>query len=64
MFGQIAQAGSSTCSIYNVFHVSLLQPAMNDPFLSQLNDDYQPPPKLVNGEAEYAVKEILEECEK
>jgi hypothetical protein len=37
---------------------------VNDPFLSQLNDNYQPPPKLVNGEAEYAVEEILEECEK
>jgi hypothetical protein len=47
-----------------VFHVSLLWPAANNLFPSQSNDDYQPPPKLVDGEAEYVVKEILEECKK
>jgi hypothetical protein len=50
--------------IYNMFYVSLLRPTMDDPFLSQSNGDYQPPPRLVNGEAEYLVEEILQECEK
>jgi hypothetical protein len=47
-----------------VFYISLLQPTVNNPFLSQLNNNYQPPPKLVNSEAEYTVKEILEEYKK
>jgi hypothetical protein len=50
--------------IYNMFYVSLLCPAMNDPFPSQSNGDYQLPPKLVNGEAEYLVKEVLQEYKK
>jgi hypothetical protein len=50
--------------IYNVFHISLLHPAIDDPFLSQSNGDYQPPPRLVNGEAKYLVKEILQEHKK
>jgi transposase InsO family protein len=50
--------------IHNVFHVSLLRPATDDPFPSQSNGDYQPPPRLVNGEAEYLVEEILQEREK
>jgi hypothetical protein len=50
--------------IHNVFYVSLLRPAANGPFPSQSNSDYQPPAKLVNGEEEYAVEEILQEREK
>jgi hypothetical protein len=50
--------------IYNMFHISLLRPAMDNPFLSQSNSDYQPPPKLVNGEAKYLVEEVLQEHKK
>jgi hypothetical protein len=42
-----------------MFYVSLLRPAIDDLFPSQSNGDYQPPPRLVNGEAKYLVKEIL-----
>ncbi|THC87386.1 hypothetical protein EYZ11_013167 [Aspergillus tanneri] len=47
--------------IHNVFHVMLLRPANSNPFPSQQNDDYQPPPQLVDGEEEYLVQEILDE---
>ncbi|KAF7174428.1 hypothetical protein CNMCM5623_007171 [Aspergillus felis] len=50
--------------VYNIFYVSLLRPAASDPFPSQVNNDYQPPLELVNGEAEYTVEEILKEREK
>jgi hypothetical protein len=50
--------------IYNVFHISLLCPTMDNPFLSQSNGDYQLPPRLVNSEAKYLVEEILQECKK
>jgi transposase InsO family protein len=50
--------------VHNVFHVSLLRPAASNPFPSQSNGDYQPPPVLIDGEAEYVVEEILQEREK
>ncbi|THC87391.1 hypothetical protein EYZ11_013163 [Aspergillus tanneri] len=46
--------------IHNVFHVSLLRPAADDPFPSQINDDYQPPPVMVDGVEEFGVTEILD----
>lgn len=46
--------------IHPVFHVDLLRPAANDPFPSQRNDDYQPPPTLVDGQEEYHVERILD----
>jgi hypothetical protein len=45
--------------IYPVFHVKLVRLAAIDPFPSQIMDDTQPPPLLVNGEEEYEVKHIL-----
>jgi transposase InsO family protein len=45
--------------IHPVFHVDLVRPAATDPFPSQIMDDTQPPPLLVNGEEEYEVERIL-----
>jgi hypothetical protein len=44
---------------YPVFHVNLVCPAAIDPFQSQIVDNTQPPPLLVNGEEEYEVERIL-----
>jgi hypothetical protein len=38
--------------------VDLLKRAENDPLPSQIRDDTQPPPLLVDGEPEYTIKEI------
>jgi hypothetical protein len=45
--------------IHPVFHVELVRPAATDPFPSQISDDTQPPPLLVDGEEEYEVEQIL-----
>ncbi|CEJ61941.1 hypothetical protein PMG11_03668 [Penicillium brasilianum] len=45
--------------IHPVFHIELVRPAATDPFPSQLVDDSQPPPLLVDGEEEYEVEQIL-----
>ncbi|OKP10450.1 hypothetical protein PENSUB_4119, partial [Penicillium subrubescens] len=45
--------------IHPVFHIELVRPAATDPFPSQLVDDSQPPPLLVDGEEEYDVEQIL-----
>jgi hypothetical protein len=45
--------------IHPVFHVELVRPAAIDPLPSQVVDDTQPPPLLVDGEEEYKVKCIL-----
>jgi hypothetical protein len=45
--------------VHPVFHVELIRPAASDPFPSQIVDDSQPPPVLVDGELEYEVEEIL-----
>ena len=47
--------------INNVFHVDRLRLASSDPFPSQSNDDAQPDPVLVNGEAESEVEKIMAE---
>jgi hypothetical protein len=44
--------------IYFRFHVDLLKRAEDDPFSSQIRDDTQLPPLLVDGEPEYTIKEI------
>jgi hypothetical protein len=45
--------------IHPVFHVNLVCLAATDPLLSQIIDNTQPPPLLVNREEEYKVKHIL-----
>jgi hypothetical protein len=44
--------------IYPKFHVDLLKRAENDPFSSQIRDDTQPPPLLIDGEPEYIIEKI------
>jgi hypothetical protein len=45
--------------IHLVFHVKLVCPAAMDPFLTQIVDNTQPPPLLINREEEFKVKRIL-----
>lgn len=46
--------------IYNRFHVSLLHPASNNPFPSQVTDDERPPPIVdEGGDEEWGVEKIL-----
>jgi hypothetical protein len=44
--------------IHPGFHVNLLKRAKNDLFPSQIRDNTQPPPLLVDGEPEYTIEEI------
>lgn len=43
-----------------MFYVDLIRPAVTDPLPSQILDDSQPPPFVVDGELEYQVEEILD----
>jgi len=45
---------------HDVFHVSLLRPVSEDPLPSQVQDDVQPPPVIVEGEEEWSLDEILD----
>ncbi|KAJ5472084.1 hypothetical protein N7539_008653 [Penicillium diatomitis] len=45
--------------IHPVFHIELVRPAATDPFPSQIIDDTQPLPPLIDGEEEYEVERIL-----
>jgi hypothetical protein len=45
--------------IHLVFHINLVRLATIDPLPSQIMDNTQPPPLLVNKEKEYEVKHIL-----
>jgi hypothetical protein len=40
-------------SVYLVFYVDLIRPAASDPLPSQIVDDSQPPPLVIDGELEY-----------
>jgi hypothetical protein len=44
--------------IHDTFHTSLLRPAAENPFPSQVTTNYQPPGVLVDGEMEYLVERI------
>jgi hypothetical protein len=46
--------------IHPVFHVELVRPASTDPLPSQVVDDSEPPPVIVDGELEYEVEAILD----
>ena len=50
--------------VHPVFHVDLIRPAASDPLPSQIVDDSQPPPLLIDGELEYQVEEILHHRER
>ncbi len=47
--------------IHNVFHSKLLRLALYDPLASQVQDDTQPQPRLIQQEDEYEVERILDE---
>jgi hypothetical protein len=46
--------------VHPVFHVDLIRPAATDPLPSQIVDDSQPPPLVIDGELEYQIEEILD----
>ena len=48
--------------IHDVFHVSLLRRAPEDPLPSQYVEDVEPPALIVNGVEEYEVEEICQHC--
>lgn len=45
--------------IHPIFHVDLVRPAATDPLPSQVVDDSQPPPIVIDNELEWEVEEIL-----
>ena len=45
--------------IYNIFYITLLQPAVNNPFPSQAIYNNQPLSLIIKGEEKYRVKVIL-----
>jgi hypothetical protein len=44
--------------IYLRFYVDLLKRAGDDPLLSQIRDDTQPPPLFIDGKLEYIIEKI------
>jgi hypothetical protein len=59
--GSHAYRLNTPAGVHNVFHTMLLRPAADDPFPSQLQDDYQPPAILEEGSEEYHVERITGE---
>jgi len=59
--GSHAYRLNTPAGIHNVFHTMLLRPAADDPFPSQLRDDYQPPAILTEDSEEYHVERITGE---
>ena len=47
--------------IHNVFHISLLKRAADNPFPSQRRGDFRPPVVIVDGEEEWEVERVLRE---
>ena len=46
------------CSIYPIFHVSMLEPSAPNEFLNRT--ETLPPPIIINGEMEFEISEILD----
>ena len=52
-------------NMHNVFHADLIRPAGTDPLPSQVKQDYQPPPILVeNGAEEYEIEHLVKRQQK
>ena len=47
--------------IDDVFHISLLKRAADNPFPSQRRGDFQPPAIIMDGEEEWEVERVLRE---
>ena len=47
--------------IHDIFHISLLKCAADNPFLSQRQGDFRPPVVIVDGEKEWEVERVLRE---
>ena len=60
IIGSYACRLNTPLGIYNVFYISLLKRAPEDPLPSQQRDDVQPPAILEDGEEEWEVERILE----
>ena len=56
--GPYAYRLNTPAGIHPVFYIDKLRLAATDPFPSQRNDDYQPPPILIEGEPEWEIEEI------
>jgi len=50
----------ASMKIHPVFHVSLLEPAADDPYPGQAQTQLPPPPVIVDGDEEWQVDEILD----
>ena len=47
--------------IYNVFHISFLKRATDNPFQSQRRGNFRPPAVIMDGEEEWEVERVLKE---
>ena len=47
--------------IHDIFHISFLKRAADDPFPNQCRGDFRPPVIIVNGEEEWEVERVLRE---
>ena len=47
--------------IHDIFHISLLKRAADNPFPSQRRGDFRPPAIIMDGEEEWEVERVLKE---